>query len=462
MPTVSENLAEWVRDTHYADIPQGVVNTAKRSILDFIGVALAGSTQPVAQIVEKYINQVNGAEQSTVIGLGLKTSCVEAAFANGVIGHCLDYDDLLRPAPGGGAPHITAAILPAALAIAEWNNKTGEQLISAYILGSEITYRVGRAVDPDHYKLGWHSTETEGIFGATVAAGKLLGLDCEEIAHALGIAGSEASGLQENFGTMTKPFHAGQSGAKGVKAALLSSLGFDSSKNIFEGRLGFCNILARNAKVDEITKNLGKPFGLTEVCLKLYPCCGVIHTAIYAALQLAQQYDIQVEDIEKVDVKIDPQAAAVKLYEKPETALEGKFSVQFAIALALLDRKVTVAQFSDEKVRQPEVVALMSRVKAIVVPELHQTEATGRSQIVEIHLKDGRQLVKRSDFPPGTPSNPLSDEALFQKYRSCASLVLPEKQIEESIELIMNLERIGEINKLLALVTSPSSKGHRK
>lgn len=452
MLTVSENIAKWIRATGYSEIPREVVDIAKRTILDTIGVALAGSSQPVAQIVKKYLSEVKEAEQSTVIGLGVKTSCVEAAFANGIIAHCLDYDDLLRPVAGAGAPHVSAVVLPAALAIAERESKTGEELIEAYILGCEITYRVGRGVEPTHYNSGFHNTATEGIFGAAVAASKLLGLNYEEITYALGIAGSEASGLQENFGTMTKPFHAGQAAAKGVRASLLAGLGFNSSKSIFEGKFGFCNVLAKNPRIDEIIKNMGQPFSLPQICLKFYPCCGGSHSAICAALELAKEYHIREEDIEQVVVRCDQQVAKVVTYEKPKTPLEGKFSFQFPIALALSEKKVTLQEFTDERIKDPKIVGLMQRVKVIPTPELRQTDPMGRSQVVEVKLKDGRQLVKRCDYFPGTPRNPLSEEELFEKYRSCAGLVLSEKETEESIELIMNLERIDKIDELLNLV----------
>lgn len=449
MPTVSEHIANWVHSVNYENVPQEVVYATKRNILDFIGVTLAGSTQPIAQIVKKYLGEVKGVEESTVIGLGIKTSCIEAAFANGVIGHCLDYDDLLIPVAGGGGPHITAVVLPAALAIAEKGDKTGKEVIEAYVLGSEIVYRIGRGVDPTHYNLGWHSTGTEGIFGATVAASKLLGLNCEETIYALGIAGSEASGLRENFGTMTKPFHAGQASAKGVKAAFLAKLGFNSSKSIFEGEKGFCNVLSKNFRIDEINKNIGQPFCLPQFTLKLYPCCGGSHSAIYAMLELVELYDVSIGDIEEIEVECRPQTLKNLIYESPKTALEGKFSIQFPLALALTERRVTLQEFTDEKIKDPKIIALMQKVKSIPKPELCAECVDVRPAIVKIELKDGRKLVRRCDYPPGTSRNPISNEELFEKYRGCARLVLSEKQIQESIELIMNLEKIEDIDKLL-------------
>ncbi|MFC1935113.1 MmgE/PrpD family protein [Chloroflexota bacterium] len=450
--TVSEKIAEWVITTKYSDIPTEVVNIAKLCILDSIGVTLAGTREPVTEIVRKYLNNVKGAEQSTVIGLGIKTICTEAAFANGLISHCLDYDDYLVPMAGAGGPHITATVLPAALAMAEKGNLSGKELIEAYILGCEVTCGVGHGVDPTHYNLGWHTTGTEGIFGATVAAAKLLGLSHEEMTYALGTCCSEASGLRENFGTMTKPFHAGQAASKGIKAAMLAKLGFNSSKSIFEGRYGFGNVLSKKPKTEEIPQSLGKPFCLPQIVLKLYPCCGGSHTAIYAALKLRKQYDISAADIEQVDINIDPLIPSVLVYETPQTALEGKFSMQFPIALALAEGEVTLPQFTDGKVKDPEIVALMQKVKLIPKPELCAKNTVSTPVTVEIKLKGGRKLAASWEYHPGTPHVPHYEEGILGKYKVCARLVLPKRRAEESMELIMHLEEIDDVSKLLELL----------
>lgn len=254
-----------------------MVSIAKRNILDTIGVTLAGLREPVAEILKRFLKAMDGPEHCTVIGLGMKASTVEAAMANGIIGHYLDYDDLVIPAAGAGGPHISVGILPAALAVAEKENKTGRDLIEAYALGCEITYRAGKAVDPSHYNAGWHTTGTENILGAAIAASKLFSCSAAETAYALGIAASEASGLRENFGTMTKPFHAGQAASKGIRAALLAKFGFTSSKKIFEGRAGYCKVFSKDPKEDEITKDLGRFTCLPQIRQKLYPCCAGSH-----------------------------------------------------------------------------------------------------------------------------------------------------------------------------------------
>lgn len=448
MSTVSEKIAEWVQATNYNNIPEEVLDIAKRCILDFVGVTLAGSREQTARIVRQYVNEVNGKGEATVIGLGIKAPCTEAALANGTVGHCLDYEDFIQPVSSAGGPHVTAVVLPAALAVAEKTNRTGKELIEAYVLGCEVVYSIGRAVEPGHFLSGWHNTGTHGIFGAAVAASKLLKLNADEITYALGIAGSEASGLRENFGTMTKPFHAGEASAKGVRAAMLARLGFTSAKTIFEGRNGFFNALCKKLEIDELTQNLGKPFGLPQVKLKLYPCCGAALRGIDGTLDLANEYNIKAEEVEEVIVKCHPGAADALTYSKPITALEGKFSIQFPVALALSERGVTLEQFTDDRVREPKIINLMQRVKLVPTSELAATNSQVARAVVEITLKGGKKLAKTVDFPRGTPENPLSDKQLLQKYRSCARSVLSEKATKELQELLLNLEKVEDIGKL--------------
>lgn len=456
MATISETIAEWIEKTGYNRLPDEVVHTAKKNILDFIGTTLAGSREPVAGVVERYIREMAGPEQATVVGLGIKASLADAALANGTLGHYLDFDDLVVPMDGAGGPHITAAILPAALAMAEKKGSSGRQLIEAYVLGCELTYRVGRSVDPTHYNSGWHTTGTEGIFGAVVAVSKLLGLRAEQIVYTLGIAASEASGLRENFGTMTKPFHAGQASAKGLRAALLAQCGFTSSKTIFEGKDGFCRVFSKDPKIEEITNHLDQFDCLPQIRLKLYPCCAASHSAIYATLVLAREHDLKGEEVESIDVKGDPQMTVVLIYDRPRNALEGKFSVQYPLALAVAEKKVVLADFTDEKMRERAIKELMSKIRLIPFAELRCTHPHSRASIVEINLKGGGQLVKRCDFPPGTPENPISSEDVLEKYRSCAGLVLKEREVEESVAMIMGLESVEKIENLTRLISGRS------
>ncbi|MFC1917131.1 MmgE/PrpD family protein [Chloroflexota bacterium] len=456
MVTISESLADWVRNADLASFPGEIVHIGKRSILDFVGVALNGSRSPVAQIVQNYLGEVKGPEQSTVLGLGEKTSCMEAALANGLFGHCLDFDDTLITTPGGGGGHVSAAVFPGTLAVAEKENSSGKELLEAFILGCEVFARVGRGIDPEHYLTGWHATATEGVVGAAAAASRLLGLGGAEMSNALGIAASEASGLRENFGTLSKPFHAGEASAKGIKAALLAKFGLDSSRTIFEGQYGYCNVLSTNPKPGEILNNLGQLFWLPQIRLKLYPCCACSHAAIYSTLEMVCQHDINMEDVEKIDIDCDPFLPKVLVYDAPKTPYEGKFSMQYPIALAVSEREVTLEQFTEEKITEPGIVNLMQKVKQIPNQDLIMENPSAMSTIVNIHLKDGKIITKRYDFPPGTAENPISDEDLFSKYRKCARTVLPEKQVEESLKLIMNLEKVDNISLLMNAIRPES------
>jgi 2-methylcitrate dehydratase PrpD len=452
MKTISEEIAGWVSHTSYKDLSKEIVAIAKRNILDTIGVTLAASREPVAKIIKRFLKEMEGPEHSTVIGLGIKTSAVETAMANGVIGHYLDYDDLVIPAAGAGGPHISVGILPAALAMAEKNNKTGRELIEAYVLGCEVAYRAGRSIDPSHYNAGWHTTGTENIIGAAVAVSKLLSSSVREIANALGIAASEASGLRENFGTMTKPLHAGQAASKGTKAALLAKFGYTSSRTIFEGRDGYCRVFSKDPKEAEITRDLGTLICLPQIRPKLYPCCGGSHSAIYAMLQLVKKNNLQPGAVDSVNVKGDPQMTVPLVYDDPKTSLEGKFSLQFPLALALTERKVTLPGFTDEKVNDPVIQSLMSKIKLIPVEGLRSQDIHSRAAIVEVNLSNGNLLSERCDYPPGTPRNPIPIEDIIEKYRSCACLILKEREVEQSVDMIMNLENLDNIAKLMSII----------
>jgi 2-methylcitrate dehydratase PrpD len=451
MATVSETIATWIEKCNYDDLPIDTIEIAKRNILDCIGTALAGSKQPVARVLDQYLTKIDGAEQATILGLGVKSSCGEAAMANGILSHALDYDDLVIPAIGAGGPHITAAVLPAALAIAEHQKKSGKDLVLAYILGCEIAYRIGRSVDPTHYNSGWHTTGTEGIFGAVVAAGKLYNLSYKGIAFAIGIAASEASGLRENFGTMTKFLHAGQAAGKGIRSALLALCGFTSSKKILEGKSGFCNVFSRDPKIDEVAKDLGQFVCLPQIRLKLYPCCAGSHAAIYATEQIMRQNPVKAHEISEIKITCDPQMRRILTFDQPINIDEAKFSVQFPVALVCMKKKVTLSEFTTDNLNESSIQNLMPKVQLIAEEELKAKSVHSRSAIVEIRLKDGKSLTYRCDHPPGTPENKISEVDIYEKYRTCAEKVLKKDTIDKLFEQMMTLEKLDNIDDLLVL-----------
>ena len=451
MGTVSETIATWIEGCRYDDVPGDIIGIAKRNILDCVGTALAGSTQPVARVLDQYLTELDGAGQATILGLGIKSLCSEAAMANGILSHALDYDDLVIPATGAGGPHITAAVLPAALAIAEHHKKSGKELLLAYILGCETVYRIGLAVDPTHYNAGWHTTGTEGIFGGAVAAGKLLEQDATSMAFALGIAASEASGLRENFGTMTKFLHAGQAAGKGLRSALLAKYGFMSSKRILEGKSGFCNVFSSEPEIDAVTRDLGQFLCLPQIRLKLYPCCAVSHAAIYATEQIVKQDSVKPDEIGEIIIHCDPQMRKILTFDQPENIDEAKFSVQFPVALVCMKKPVILSEFNNTNLNDAGIRNLMPKVQLTADDKLKAKSVHSRCAIVKIKMNDGRSFINRCDYPPGTPHNKISETDIYEKFRGCAGMILEKDAIEKLFEQIMSLEKIDNLDSLLMI-----------
>src|SRR5918996_1736257 len=391
---LTQEVVSFVSKTRYRDIPPEVLRLAHGFILDGLGVALAGSTDECACIVQSHLRHMAGKKESTVLGAGLSAPAPKAALANGVAGHAMDYDDTQlstsKEAVYGLLTHPTTPVLAAALAVGEKAKISGEELLLAYTLGVEVECRIADAINPRHYQAGFHSTATMGGLGAAVAVGKILKLKKEPLARTLGIAASMASGLRENFGTMTKPLHAGRAAENGVTAVLLAQAGFTAARNILEARRGFYNAMAGGYDESKIAGKLGRPYFMKEpgISIKPYPSGSLSHPAQDLILDLINEHDLHPADIESVAVGTNSNVPNALIYPMPQTALEGKFSIPFCMAIAVLERKAGIAQFVDSKVRQKKVVELMKRVRLHVDEEL---EALGFDQVrsrIRIRLKN--------------------------------------------------------------------------
>jgi len=456
---VTQEVAKFVVQTRYKDIPKDVVSAARGFILDGIGVALAGSTDECSRIIQAQIRQMGGKAEAAVLGTALSAPTAKAALANGVAAHAMDYDDTQlstsKEAVYGLLTHPTTPVLAAALAVGQKNRISGKDLLLAYILGVEVECRIADAINPRHYQSGFHSTATMGGLGAAMAAGKILGLKEEPLLRTLGIAASMASGLRENFGTMTKPLHAGRAAENGVNAALLAQSGFTAATNILEARRGFYNAMAGGYDESKIAGRLGKPYFMIDpgISIKPYPSGSLSHPAQDLILDLVKQNDLHAPDIESIEVGTNSNVPNALIYPMPKTALEGKFSIPFCMAIAVLERKAGIAQFQDENVRERKVVELMKRVKLVVDDEL---EALGYDQVrsrIRIELKDGRAVEGRYDVARGHPEKPMSWAELGEKFYDCASLVLPRKNAERAVEFIERLEKQPSLSPLLKTVT---------
>jgi 2-methylcitrate dehydratase PrpD len=402
----------------------------------------------------EYLQEMGGPPRARVWGKDFKTSSPLAALANGIFGHALDYDDLNRSMRG----HPTVPLLPAVFAIGEEVGASGGEVLAAYLVGFEVETKLGATLDPHLFEAGWHCTAVLGVMGAASAAAKLLKLHPEKICMALGLAASQACGLRRNFGTMAKPWHAGQAAMNGVVAAKLAQKGFTSDPEIIEGTQGYAYVFVGPGKANfqRILDSMGRPFDIISpgVALKSYPSCARTHPAIDAMLELAEGNEIRAEEVEAIISWGSYTTPQVLIHSRPRTGLEGKFSLEFCLALAFLEKKVELPQFTDEKVQNPKVQEVMQKVSFRIRPDLQNIESSGNhSATLEIRMKDGRIFSNRKDEAKGSPGNPLTPDEIREKYRSCVRGLQSAALAEETIQAVADLENLPEISRLINLLS---------
>ena len=456
---LTQEVVGFVARTRYRDLPKEAVQLARGFILDGLGVALAGSTDECARIVRAQIRQMGGRAEAAMLGSEISAPVAKAALANGVAGHAMDYDDTQlstsKQAVYGLLTHPTTPVLAAVLAVGEKTKIGGREMVLAYILGVEVECRIADAIQPRHYQDGFHSTATMGGLGAAMAVGKLLRLNEEKLRNTLGIAASMASGLRENFGTMTKPLHAGRAAENGVTAAMLAQAGFTAADNILEARRGFYHAMAGGYDAAKISGRCGRPYFLIDpgISIKPYPSGSLSHPAQDLILDLVKRHDLGADAIEQIEVGANSNVPNALIYPMPKTALEAKFSIPFCMAIAVLERRAGIAQFQDCKVRDKRVIELMRRVTLYVDDEL---EALGYDQVrsrVRIKLKNGAMIEGRYDVARGHPQKPMSWTELSDKFRDCAALVLPRQKIDDAVELVARIERLKSLAPLLGALS---------
>jgi 2-methylcitrate dehydratase PrpD len=441
MNTNTEAIANFVNELEYDAIPKEAVDRAKRQILDVIGVALAGSTQQVGKLAARFVQKTGGTSDCTVWGTEMRTSPPQAAFVNGIFSHALDYDD--RWLPGA---HPTAVTFPATLAIAESLRSSGRKLIVAQMAGYEI---MGKLQSCTGERGGWHPTCVFGTFGATAAVGKLLNLDPLKLRIAFGIAASEASGLRVNIGTMTKPFHAGHGARNGVAAAMLAADGFSANPNVLD--TGFFEAFYHTHPSNDwqLTMFLGNPYHLINpgIGIKMYPSDGYLPLTFESTLKLVKQHSIGVADVVSIIISV----ARPDNFNRPtvHTGLEAKFSHQYLAALAVLDGKVTIESFADERVVTKDVQELMTRISIRVDSSLPKNPDL-RYHPVTIHLRDGKVVTGAQPLARGHWRYPLQRSEWLGKFHDNASRVLSEQNVKKIIALIDDLENLDDVCVLTA------------
>src|SRR4051812_36496898 len=369
-------VADFVCGTRLQDLPANVVALGKKSILDGLGLALSGGATPLGGMVKQHFADLHlGAGPSTVIGSHLKIAPRFAAFANGVGIHADDYDDtqlaVATDRVYGLLTHPTAPALPAALAIGEQLNASGAQAMLAYHLGVEVECKIAEAINPRHYQTGFHATATCGTFAAAAASAKLMGLNAETINRALSIAGSQSAGLRENFGTMTKPFHAGRSSESGVAAAQFAHYGWTATDKILEAPRGFFRAAGGGYDAEAIMGKLGAPWTFSEpgISIKPHPSGSLTHPGMTEMLRLIREHKIRAEDVRRVRVGTNSNMPNALIHHRPTNELQAKFSMEFCMAILLLEGRAGLSEFTDEVVLRPDVQAMIEKVDFVIDDE---------------------------------------------------------------------------------------------
>ncbi len=455
MKKTTDAFAEFITDTRFEDIPAQVIVEAKKVMLDCIGITLAGSLEPAGTIITELVKEMGGHPDASVVGAGFKTSVLNAALANGVMAHALDFDD-------GGHVNLplsrSVAVLPAALALGESTGATGKEVLLGYVIGFDLISKVSDGMsNKHHYEWGWQTTGTVCTLGAIAAGAKILHLSKEETCRALGIGGSGAGGLRQNNGTMTKPLHAGNAARNGVLAALLAKKGFTGTEEAFEGQFGFfqCFCGSDGYDLEKMTVNLGKTYEFVTpgVGIKRYPACMSNHRALDAIFNLMEEQAFSWEQIEKVECGVGKDVIDHLFYLDPRTALEGKFSLQYCAAVALLDGKVGLRQFTDERVRAPYVHEFMKKIHVYEHPETKNRGRNDQFSEVTVSLKGGQVYSNRVKLARGRPGNPLAYDEIVAKYRECAGMLLPDAGVGQLLDMVEHIEDLDTIFPLTDMMS---------
>lgn len=447
---VTEKLAAHATNVRYEDMPQEVIEKAKDCLLDQIGVELVGSTLDWNKIAYRYVVDMGGRAESTIVNYGTKAPALDVAFVNATFGQGCELDDVGFAAGG----HLSAATVPVGLALSEKEGVSGKALLSAIVAGCDVMYRLLLAVRPSSGKRGFHSHGIGGPFGAMVVAGRLLGLNREQMLHAFGIAGSHSAGTMEydQTGGEIKRVHAGIAARGGIQAAMLARLGLTGPPTIIEGKRGFCRVFADQYDMDVITRDLGADFKIMRIWFKMYPCVATVQGVIDTLASLIEKHKIRAEEVEEIKVGISETSLSHggAIYE-PRDVASAQFSLPFSLALRLLKNNNDLSLYMDSKLwTDPQVLALARKVKSYADPKAKGDQ--NYNTTMEIKLVDGRSVKAFQEYPPGSPLNPVSRDELRKKFKKLAAAVMPDNRIEEIIAMVERIDQVDDAAKLVPLL----------
>ena len=441
--TPTRTLAEFVVNAR--DLPPVALDEAKRTLVNILAISISASEHPSAHRLTEWARAEGATGRASVIGSDLRTSPRLAAEVNGFLAHLQDYDDTHFPT----ILHPSAPVWPAVLAAAEERGASGLEALAAFALGEEVACRLAMSVHPWHYDAGWHITGTTGVFGAAAGAGRVMGLGADALVNALGLAGTQASGVREVFGTDGKPMHAAKAAGNGYQAAAFARAGLNAAPDIIGGRRGFWAVLSPNGHNEEaLTGALGVHWELTRNGLKPYANGVVSHPIQDAVIRLRNAHGLTADAVAKIEARVCPLVLELMNRPNPTTGLDAKFSFQHCAAAALVDGAGHDAQFSDARVIDPVIAAVRSRVSATVDAAIPEHEV-----FVTITLNDGRQVSTHVEHASGSPENPLTDATLDTKFRALVEPVLGSARAAQILDLARNLDGAANVTELLRLAS---------
>jgi 2-methylcitrate dehydratase PrpD len=441
-------LAGFISGLSVERLPETVVHQAKRCLMDWLGVTLAGAADPSAAVLLGVAGDVAAAPEATLLGCGRRAGLLHAVLTNGYLAHVLDFDDTYNPART--TVHGSAPVWPVVAGLSERDTIDGPRAIAAFVAGFETEVRIALAAGPAHYEAGWHVTGTVGHFGAAAAAAQLLRLSPKSTASALGAAGTQAAGLKGVYGSMGKALHPGKAAMDGLLSALLASRGFDGSSSILEAKHGFLSVLSPDPDPRLATNGLGESWTLLEDGFKPYACGSLTHPTIEAVLELRKEHDVAPDAISSIEATVNDYVSWVTAKGNPATGLEGKFSIYHSAAVAAVDGAASVRQFTDDRVNDPEIDAMRGRVSIVVDEALPKDAAT-----VTMKLTDGRLLTRTISHNKGTPDHPMTDDEIEGKFMELAAERLGDDVARRVAEMCWDLERQGDVGAMVKLCEGP-------
>lgn len=438
-----DKLADYAVTTRTVALPAEVIHAAKRCVIDWFAATIPGGILPPATLLQAVSQEDLGRGDALLYPSVQRTTARSAALINGSAAHTVEFDDIFRDA----IYHPGAPVIAAALAAAQSRHVSGDQFLRGVISGYEISTRIGIAVTPAHYEY-WHTTGTVGTFGAAVAAAAILGLDSERMAHSLANAGTMAAALQQAFRSdaMSKPLHAGRAAETGVLVAQMAEQGVTGAKDILEGQRGFGAAMSKDADWYGAFGDLSarSRYSVTRMTQKNHGCCGHTFAALDGVIALRNEHGLSAANVKRISVGTYAKALEITGNPKPRTAFEAKFSLPYCAAVALLTGRVRLDAFNPERLADPQVRELMTRIELRVDPKLDAAFPRQRAATVEIETVDGKHYRHHAPTRKGDPDNPLTDEELTAKYHELATPVIGKPAADALLDSLWRLEKIAD------------------